>query len=133
MPHEVVVADVDDLVAEGEVEGATEAGVQAVNDVEIGVGDILGRREGGKELLEDGGGQGAERVAAVKQDALALGSRRGLVDLNDVAIGLVDRDAVDVNPVAGEAIGRRGSGDYGALDEVARVLLDVEAAEDDGS
>lgn len=131
VPDKVIVVDIDDGITKGEVERAALAGIGTVNDIQVRVGHILGRGERGNELLEDGRGQRTERVSTVEQHRLAVASGGGGVHIDDGSIGLVDCNAVDVEPETCVAVGRLGGGDDGALGEVARVFLGVDTAEDD--
>lgn len=95
VPDKVCVGDLDDGVAELEVDGALEVGDGAV-DVDVGAGGSLGGGEGCDDLVEDGAGEGADGVSAVEEDGLAvcLGEDRVFG-----AVVLDDADAVEVDPV----------------------------------
>ncbi len=124
---------IDGGLAESEVKRATLARIGTVHGIQVCARDILGRRECGYKLRENGGGQGAEGITAVQEHRLALASTRGRVDLNHATPRLVDRDAVEVDPVSCVTVRGLGGRDDGTLDEVARVLLDVDATKNDGS
>lgn len=68
---------------------------------------------------------------AVNVDYLSAGRPRWLlVDADNSAIGLRDRDAIETDPIASEAIRRLGRGDDRDLGQLARVLVGVDSAKD---
>jgi hypothetical protein len=133
VPHEIIIAYSNHLVAKGEVKRSTLARILAVHGVQVCAGNILSRRKCSHKLVEDGRGQGTQGVSAVEQHSLTLSSCGCLVDLDNIAARLIDRDAIQVDPESCEAVGRLCSRDDGTFDEVSRVLLDVDTAEDHGS
>jgi hypothetical protein len=111
VPDEVCVGDLDDGVAELEVDGALEIGDGAI-DIDVSAGGSLGRGESCDDLVEDGAGECADGVSAVEEDGLAvcLGE--------DCVFGTVvldDADAVEVNPVAATVRQARASIERGDL------------------
>jgi hypothetical protein len=97
VPDEVGVGNLDDLVTELEVDGALDVGDRAI-DVHISAAIGLRGRESGDDLVEDGSGQGADSVAAVKEDGLGGCSRESGVD---GAVLLNETDTIEVDPVSG--------------------------------
>lgn len=128
LPEEVVVGDGDGGLTKLEVDGALGGGDAAVDAVLTGGTVLLGRGEGLEELVEAGGGQRANGVARVEKEDLGLS-----LDVYLAAIGLVDGDGVAGGPVAGAAIGRRGGGNDGLLDEGTLELLGVNTTKDGGT
>ena len=95
VPDEVVVGDVDDGLAEVEVDGALGVANSAVNLVQVGARDGLSGGEDGDKLVEHVGGESAQGVAAVKQDSEAVGL------LEDGVLGAIilsEADTVEVDP-----------------------------------
>lgn len=131
LPDEIGVGDLDDSLAELVVDAAL-GGLDyvAVNGVLVALGVLLGRGESSKDLLEVLGGESADGVTGVEENGLAVGL---VEDGRDRTIILGDADTIEVDPVAGLAIGRLSSGDDGALLEVSGVLLGVDTTVDDGT
>jgi hypothetical protein len=105
MPNEVIVRHIDDFGAKREVKGTPLARIQAVDHIQIGVCDIVGRRKGRDKVLHDGCGQGAESISAVQQESLTFATVGRAVNGDNVTVWLVDRDTVEVDPEPGEAVG----------------------------
>lgn len=101
MPDEVCVGDLDDGIAELEVDGALEIGDGAI-DIDVSAGGSLGGGERCDDLVEDGAGEGADGVSAVEEDGLAVGLGEDCVF---GAVVLDDADTVEMDPVT--AIVRR--------------------------
>lgn len=131
LPDEIGVGDLDDSLAELVVDAAL-GGLDnaAVNGVLVALGVLLGRGESSKDLLEVLGGESADGVTGVEENGLAVGL---VEDRRDRTIILGDADTIEVDPVAGLAIGRLSGGDDGALLEVSGVLLGVDTTVDDGT
>lgn len=131
VPDEVVVRDRNDRFAKLEVETALGVADGAGNFVQIVTRSRgLGFGKGGHDLVENCAREGADGVAAVEQDGLPVGL---IEDVDKRAVGLRNGDAVEIDPVAGHAVGRLVGGNDGTLLERAREFLGVEAAEDDGA
>ncbi|KAI6773913.1 hypothetical protein HG531_000762 [Fusarium graminearum] len=113
VPDEVGVGDLDGLVAKLEVNAALDVGDGTV-DIDISTTVGLCGRESGNDLVEDGSGQGAD------------GRVNGAVLLNEA-------NAIEADPVSGEAIRRRSGGDDGELLETASVLGGINATKDNST
>jgi hypothetical protein len=133
VPDKIIIPDINDGVAKGEVKRSALSRVKTINHIQICTSNILRRRECGHERFENCRGQGAERVSAVEEHGLALSPRRCLVDVNDFAAGLVNGNSVQVDPESCPAIGRLLGRDDRALHELASILLGIDAAKNDGS
>lgn len=93
----------------------------------------LRRGERLEELVEDGCGEGAQRVPAVEQEGLSPTSGFGGVESGCLAIRRGDGESVEADPPACLAVRRVPGVDDGELLEMASELLFVQAAEDDGA
>lgn len=133
VPHKVIEANVDHLVAKGEVKRSTLPRIGAVHSIQLCAGNVLCGRKRSHKLVEDGRGQGTQGISAVEQHSLALSSCGRLIDFNHVAAWLIDRNAIQVDPESCVAVRRLRSWDDGTLDETSRVLLDIDATENDRS
>ncbi len=133
MPNKVVVGDIDDFVAKGKVERSAIARAWTgdfVQSAKLGMNlSLIWERS--HKLGVNASRQGTQRRSTVEHHRLALGLWIRLVDWDDGAIWLVDRNAVKINPEPCQTIWRLGAGDDGAFDKVALVLLDIETTKDD--
>lgn len=133
LPDEVVVRDIDLSLAKLEVDRALLVANIARDSVQARV--VALRRSSGfgesiLDLVEVLGGQSRHGVATVEEHGLAIGLVK---DFHLGTVFLGHRDAVEVDPVAGELIGRLGGGDNGTLLEVTRELLGIDTTKDDGT
>lgn len=96
MPDKVGIRNLDGGLAESKVNGALELGDIAVDRV-VGTDSRLDSGESCQELLKDGTGEGADGVAAVKNDSIAAGlGKDGVLG----TVVLSEAHAVEVNPVS---------------------------------
>lgn len=99
LPDKVVVGNVDDSLAKLEVDMTRGLADVAVNKILIGVGGLLGRREGLEDLIEDGARQRADGIATVKKHSLTI----GLVEhRHSVTVLLGNCDTIKIYPIAVE-------------------------------
>ncbi len=90
MPHDVLVGDLDDLPAEGEVDSAGLVSHGAVDDVVLGGAVKRGGGEVGADGMVNIRGEDAERAAAVENNGQAVAEH----------LVVPDGDGVKADPVA---------------------------------
>jgi hypothetical protein len=112
LPNEIVVVNADNGVAKLEVDRSGRVDYIAVYQVVARASLEMGRREGLKDLREDGAGERADGVAAVEEHWLAVGL---IEDFEVRSILLGNAYTIHIDPVTSITIGRLGGGDDRSL------------------